>query len=78
MTTKKTKSKPKKWIAGAIKREGALRAKAAKSPGGLTKSGKVSKTWAKSERAKLRGKAKRTTAETRLMRQINLFLTLRK
>jgi hypothetical protein len=76
MTTK-WKSKPKKWIGKAIQRPGALRAKAAKA-GGLTKSGKISKTWARSKRAKLRAKPKRTKAETRTLRQLNLFLTLRK
>lgn len=63
---------PKKWIAGAIKRPGALRA-TAKRAGLLKGEEKLSG----SDLAKLGRRAERT-GNTRLQRQVNLARTLRK
>jgi hypothetical protein len=69
----------KLWIKGAIKRPGALRAKA-KGAGAL-KDG-ISHAWlvkkAASLKAKAKGKKKLTAEELRLLRQINLALRLKK
>jgi hypothetical protein len=67
------KRRQKKWIQGAIQRPGALTAYA-KGHGGMTKRGTISRPWAQGEQRRLRAKAKRTPAETRRLRQINLFL----
>lgn len=56
----------KKWIKGAIKRPGALRAKA-KRAGALTAQGTIKKSW-------LRAKAK---GKDRTARQARLALTMR-
>ena len=63
---KPTKKKPKKWIKGAIKRPGALKAKA-KRAGALDASGKIKMTW-------LRSKAK---GNSRTAKQARLAITMR-
>jgi len=70
------KKKSKKWVQGAIKRPGALKEYAAKH-GGLDKGGDISSSWAEGLAKRLRGKKKKTAAETRLLKQVNLFFTLR-
>lgn len=67
------KRSAKKWIQKAITRPGALR-KYAKAHGGLTKDGRISRSWAESLAASLHKKEKKTAAETRLLRQLNLYL----
>jgi len=63
---KPTKKKPKKWIKGAIKRPGALKAKA-KRAGALTASGSIKLSW-------LRSKAK---GNSRTAKQARLAITMR-
>lgn len=59
----------KKWIQKAIKHPGAL-TKTAKSQGGLTKSGKISKQW-------MAKKLASPKTSTKVKREINLAKTLR-
>ena len=68
----KRKSK-KKWIQSAIKRPGALR-KYAKAHGGLTAEGRIKRSWAESLASSLSKKEKKTAEESRLLKQLNLYL----
>lgn len=64
--------KAKKWIQKAIKEEGALRKHFGIGEGETIPTGKL-----KSEQKKLQDKADKSDAETKLLRRINLALTLR-
>lgn len=72
MAKRKAKSK-KRWIQGAIKRPGALKAYA-KQHGGVGSDGAIKRSWAQAELRRLSAKKTRTAADTRRMRQLNLFL----
>ena len=63
----------KKWIQKAIKRPGALR-KYAEAHGGLTEEGRISRDWAKKLAARLSRKEDKTEDETRLLKQLNLYV----
>lgn len=70
MANRKSK---KKWIQGAIKRPGALR-KYAEAHGGMTEEGRIKRSWAVSLAARLSKKEKRSAAESRLLKQLNLYV----
>jgi hypothetical protein len=62
----------KKWIQKAVKHPGALR-----KHFGVGKDETIPTKKLKAEQKKLRAKEKRTEAESRLLKQINMALTLR-
>ncbi len=76
-TTKRTKTtkkrRPKKFIQKGIKRPGALTAYA-KRTGGVGKDGRIKRAWAQALQRRLRAKKNKTAADTRRLRQVNMYL----
>jgi len=70
----------KKWIKGAIKRPGSLKA-IAKRAGALKEDGTINVAWLKAKAAalskKAKGKKKLSKTQLSLLRKINLALKLR-